>query len=219
MMAKLTLKICCLIPIIAASVGHAAADEEFCAWAQQALAQTSIVPAVVVNTDREAFIDSKSFDEPFTTQQYWSSHRPGGVGEPTVVSCKMRTAERINATKDPQNGQLAALGDRNCHDLHSAMLQQAYSEIPPQEQVIARERWLVADEDLKFMGPKWLDPWPFRPLSEGENGQLQLNTRGLYVPMAWWIPMPERFLGNYYCHLIAPGYLESLIRGVQQPIF
>ena len=28
-----------------------------------------------------------------------------------------------------------------------------------------------------------------------------------------WIPLPERFQGNYYCHLVAPAYLESIIRG------
>jgi hypothetical protein len=29
--------------------------------------------------------------------------------------------------------------------------------------------------------------------------------------------MPERFLGNYYCHLIAPDYLRALVRGDLEP--
>jgi hypothetical protein len=131
----------------------------------------------------------------------------------------MRTAERINATKRTVNGQPPAPTERTCHDLHTDMLDQAYREVPRAEQAISREQWLVAEEDVKWMGPRWLEPWPFSPLSPGQDGRLQLNTRGLYVPMAWWIPMPEQFLGNYYCHLIAPQYLRTLIRGEEQPLF
>lgn len=195
------------------------AQAEFCAWAQQALVHTDLLPQVVVNADRETFIESKSFDEPFTVQQFWSSHREGGVGEPTVVSCKMRTMERINATQQAVNGRPPAGVERTCHDLHGDMLDRAYAAVPAKEQALRREQWSVVEEDLQFMGPKWLEPWPFKPLTRGENGTLELHTRALYVPRAWWIPMPDRFLGNYYCHLIAPDYLEALIRGHERPLF
>ena len=76
---------------------------------------------------------------------------------------------------------------------------------------------VVDDEDLTFIGPMWLRPWPFEPLYRGEDGQLHLRTRALYVPFNWWIPMPDRFKGTYYCHLIAPWYLEALLRGDATP--
>ncbi len=78
---------------------------------------------------------------------------------------------------------------------------------------MARESWDVHEEDMKFIGPSWLDPWPFAPVAAGEGGRPQLHTRALYAPYSWWMPMPERFLGNYYCHLAAPSYIESLVRG------
>ena len=191
------------------------ADGEFCAWAQQVIAQTEEMPVVEVHTSRETFIESKAFDQPFTVQQYWSSP-VGGDGMPTVVSCKMRTAERINAAHVEGAAPVAG-GDLSCDLLHEKMLDAAYAETPADARAMPRERWVVEEEELTFMGPRWLDPWPFQPLSRGEDGSLQLHTRALYVPMAWWIPMPERFLGNYYCHLIAPEYLRALVRGELQP--
>ena len=192
-----------------------AAEAEFCAWAQQVIAQTEEVPTVEVNASREAFIESKAFDQPFTVQQYWSSP-VGEDGMPSVVSCKMRTAERINNAHTEGAAPVAG-GDLSCHLLHEKMLDAAYTDTPADAQKIARERWVVEEEELTFMGPRWIDPWPFQALSRGEDGSLHLHTRALYVPMAWWIPMPERFLGNYYCHLIAPDYLRALVRGDLEP--
>jgi hypothetical protein len=193
-----------------------AQEPEFCAWAQQVIAQTEEIPAVQVHETRESFIESKAFDEPFTVQQYWSTPVGGEDGMPTVVSCKMRTAERINAAHAPGAVPVAG-GDLSCEVLHQQMLASAYATIPAAEQTVPRQQWVVDEEDMTYMGPKWLEPWPFKPLARGEGGSLHLQTRALYVPMAWWIPMPDRFLGNYYCHLIAPDYLRALVRGEHKP--
>lgn len=198
---------CLLLPM----VGQA---QEVCVKAQRVIAQTSLTPAVVVHGDWDAFVASKPTDQPFEVQQFFSSHLPGENPPDTVVSCKMRTAERINASHyDDGSDSPPAGAESSCDAVHRDMLDEVYRQVPPGDQLIPRERWRVAEEELTFMGPQWLEPWPFVPLTRLADERLQLNTRALYVPYAWWIPMPERFLGNYYCHLAAPSYLESLVRG------
>jgi hypothetical protein len=189
---------------------------DFCGHAQQLIAQTNLMPVVEQPASYEAFVESKAFDQPFTVQQYWSSHLPGDDAPVTTVSCKMRTAERINAVQGVEaEHQPVASGDLSCEDVLLDMLSQVYAVIPADEQQLDEQQFVVAPEDMKFMGPSWLEPWPFEPVSQLEDGSYHLYSRSLYVPHAWWIPMPERFLGNYYCHLIAPDYLRTLIRGEQ----
>jgi hypothetical protein len=118
-----------------------AAEAEFCAWAQQVIARTEEVPVVEVHESRETFIESKAFDQPFTVQQYWSSP-VGEDGMPTVVSCKMRTAERINAAHTEGAAPVAG-GDLSCHLLHEKMLDAAYAETAANAVKIPRERWVV----------------------------------------------------------------------------
>ncbi len=208
-----------IISVLAAALAWAAAppaSAQFCAWAQQVIAGTGLTAEVTVHETYEAFVESKAFDKPFTVQQLFSNSVESDEGMPRVVSCKMRTAERINEAH-AEGAVAVAQGDTSCQEVHRQMLDHAYSGIPEEKQQLARTQWAVDEEDMTYMGPRWLEPWPFQPLSRGEDGKLHLQTRALYVPMAWWIPMPEHFLGNYYCHLIAPNYLRALIRGELQP--
>ena len=91
------------------------------------------------------------------------------------------------------------------------------NRIPPADLAIAAEQLRVDPEETTFIGPMWLRPWPFQPLRRDEAGLLHLQSRALYVPFTWWIPMPDRFKGTYYCHLIAPDYLEAVLRGEVSP--
>jgi hypothetical protein len=186
---------------------------DFCAWAQEVIASTSLQASVEVHSERESFIESKAFDHPFTVQQFSAVPVSPDSSLNTVTSCKMRTAERINNRHSVTAGTPVAGPDTSCEEVHRRMLADALAAIPAGEQQVPADRWVVEEEELTFIGPRWLDPWPFVPVVAAEDGRLQLRTRALYVPHAWWIPMPERFLGNYYCHLVSPPYLEALIRG------
>lgn len=205
-----------------AATGLAAApagevDPGFCAWAQGVIAETALVPAVNVHSDWAAFVDSKPSDEPFELDQYASSFLPGDDAPTTTVSCKMRTAERINAVHGSEDGTDTppAGVESSCDEIHRRLLEGVYAKVPPDAVVHPRDQWDVLEEDMKFTGSSWVDPWPFVSVTATAEGRLQLHTRALYAPHAWWIPMPERFLGNYYCHLAAPGFIESLVRGQQ----
>jgi hypothetical protein len=191
---------------------------DFCAGAQQQIARTELIAEVVNHTDYESFVQSKATASPLVVQQYFSNPAPGPDAIARVVSCKMKTAERINndnmSADDPTP---VAAGDRNCHALHEGMLADIVARIPAQELSVSPEQLIVDEEQLAYMGPMWLKPWPFEPLARDESGQLHLQSKALYVPFAWWIPMPDRFKGTYYCHLIAPQFLEALLRGETAP--
>jgi hypothetical protein len=203
--------------------GHAHATEsvpaDFCAWAQGVIAETSLVPVVEVPADRQEFVESKALDDPFTVQQFADVPAPAAPELLTVVSCKMRTAERINSAHPQEDGSDSPVAGResSCDEVHRQMLDQALQQVPADRRQAAADRWVVDEEELTFMGPQWLEPWPFVPVTEDQQGLWHLRTRVLYVPYAWWLPMPERFLGNYYCHLVSPAYLDALVNSELSP--
>ncbi|MEP5567260.1 MAG: hypothetical protein ABJN62_05440 [Halioglobus sp.] len=190
----------------------------YCLQAQKIIAGTDLEPTVVYHQDYEAFVESKPTDQPFTIHRYDSAPLVADYSINTVVSCKLRTAERINATHDREGGAVpVASVETSCHEVHRVALENAFAAVPEPERKLQIGDWLIEEEDMQFMGPKWLEPWPFTAVTRSQGGQYQLHTRALYAPHAWWVPMPERFLGNYYCHLASPQYLEALIRGQVQP--
>ena len=203
--------------IVLASYASAGDDPEFCAWAQGVIAETALVPEVNLHHDWDSFVDAKPTDQPFVIDQYFSSFLKGQDAAITTVSCKMRTAERINTVHSEEDGtDTPPAGiESSCDEIHRQVLDQVYAGLQPGEISIPQERWQVMEEDMKITGSSWVDPWPFESVRAGEGDRLQLHTRALYAPHAWWIPMPERFLGNYYCHLAAPSYIEALVRGDQ----
>ena len=211
-----------MVFLLVAVPGSLAADgppreTNFCARAQQIIAGTELVAQVQKPVDYDAFVQSKASDAPFAVQQFLSNPAASNPQLPRVLSCKMRTAERINALHAENASSPVAAGDTSCTEVHQAMIAQVSAGIPQSERALAPDSLVVEEEDTTYMGPMWLKPWPFEPISSGEGGKLHLHSRALYVPHAWWIPMPERFQGNYYCHLISPQYLEALLRGHIQP--
>ena len=187
----------------------------FCAWAQQVVAGTSLLADVVTQTDYDGFVASKASTEPLTVQQYWSNPVDGSDGLARVVSCKMKTAERINSAYPTlaEDGSPAAAGDQNCDMLQRAVLAEVLNGIPRSELAVPADTLRVDPEEQTFIGPLWLKPWPFQPISRDEAGLLHLHSRALYVPFSWWIPMPDRFKGTNYCHLVAPDFLKAVLLG------
>jgi hypothetical protein len=187
-------------------------DSVFCAWAQQVAAGTALTANVVTHTVFDDFVKSKASYSPLTVQQYWSNPVAGPDGLARVVSCKMSTAERINHAHQPDAAPAAA-GDESCDKVHREMLTVLLNSIPPEALAVPADSLRVDPEERTYIGPMWLRPWPFQPLSRDEAGVLHIHARALYVPFAWWIPMPDRFKGAHYCHLIAPDFLEAVLRG------
>jgi hypothetical protein len=189
-------------------------EQAVCIEAQAIIATTDLVPELVVHDNHEVFVEAKPADEPFTIHQYSSAPLAADNPLPTVVSCKLRTAERINTAHDDAGGAVpVASAETSCDEVHRRMLEAVYTKVAHEEQALPQDAWKVEAEDMKFIGPQWLEPWPFVSVTRASDATLTLHTRALYAPHAWWIPMPERFMGNYYCHLVHPRYLEAVVRG------
>ncbi len=203
--ARLTLLLA--LPVLFSPLSHA---EEFCGKAQQWIAQTGLQAQVVVFQDHEAFVESKASIDPLAVAQF-SSNPEESTGIPRVVSCKMKTAEQINAVYGTRGA--VAGSSQSCETVLAQMLESRFSQDAGTSIALPRDRFVIDEEDSTFIGPMWLDPWPFQPVSLDENGAVHLLSRSLYVPDAWYIPMPDSFKGVYYCHLISPEYLDALVSG------
>lgn len=185
--------------------------DEFCGRAQQWIAQTDMQAQVVVYEDREAFVESKASIQPLTVPQFFSNTEESD-GIPKVVSCKMKTAEQINQVYG-SDGAVAG-SSQGCEVVLSHMLDARFAQIDAQPASLNRSDFVIDEEDSTFIGPMWLEPWPFQPVSVDEAGFVHLLSRSLHVPDAWYIPMPDSFKGVYYCHIISPVYLDALITGL-----
>lgn len=205
--AKHFLTVCLPLQLLLSPLAFAG---EFCGSAQQWIAQTDMQAEVVVYTDHQAFVESKAAIEPLTVPQFFSNPE-GTAGIPRVVSCKMKTAEQINAVYGT-DGAVAG-SSQSCETVLSRLLETRFAQSAGQPTKLGRNDFVIDEEDSTFIGPMWLDPWPFQPVTVDEEGFVHLLSRSLYVPDAWYIPMPDRFKGVYYCHIISPVYLDALISG------
>ncbi|MEH6580331.1 MAG: hypothetical protein V7754_00240 [Halioglobus sp.] len=206
--------------ILAASAGAEIAQLVFpgeqanlCADAQVLIAQTDVVPRNNLHQSYEDFVESKAATFPLETQQFYSNPEPGDANRYRVVSCKMRTAGSIAAAYTAAGQTVVTGEDRSCDFLAQRMLNQIGENIDSAKALIKAATVVVDEEELTFMGPMWLDPWPFQSAYLDDTGVLHLKSRALYVPWSIFIPAPAAFKGVYYCHLPAPEYVEALLLG------
>ena len=188
-------------------------DANFCAHAQVLIADTDVVPGNIVHDSYEAFVESKVMAHPLQTQQFYSNPLTENADIFKVVSCKMRTADSIADAYAAAGQNVQASDDRSCEFLTTHILDKVADTLEPGELRLARDNILVDEEEITFIGPMWLDPWPFQPAYTDAAGSLHLKSRALYVPWSMFIPAPAAFKGVYYCHLPSPAYIEALLLG------
>jgi hypothetical protein len=185
----------------------------FCASAQSLIARTDARAKNILHDSYEAFVESKAKPFPLETQQFYSSPATTDVELDTVVSCKMRTAGSI-ADAYSSAGESIDIGeDQSCHFLAAYMLEKVRESISPGDAGLTDHSIVVEQEELTFMGPMWLDPWPFQSAYRDDSDVIHLKSRALYVPWSIFIPAPAAFKGVYYCHLPTPAYLKALLLG------
>jgi hypothetical protein len=192
-------------------------DSDFCAEAQALIAQTDVTAKNTVHDEYDAFVESKSVAFPLETQQFYSNPLGSDANISKVVSCKMRTAGSIEDAYSDARESAAVGEDTSCEFIISAMLNDISSEVPPAQILVKLTNVEIDEEQLTFMGPMWLDPWPFEPAYQDESGTVHLKSRALYVPWSIFIPAPAAFKGVYYCHLPAPAYLKALLMAEAKP--
>ena len=204
---------------VLAQSGLTEGEASFCASAQALIAPVDVAAESTIHETYEAFVDSKVIAYPLQVQQFNSNPQAGSADLYKVVSCKMRTAGSIVDAYAEQGQSLTSGEETSCEFVISSMLSEIAEEISTAKLSIDPASVEIDEEDLTFMGPSWLDPWPFEPADMDESGKLHLKSRALYVPWSIFIPAPAAFKGVYYCHLPAPAYLKALLAGeVKAPL-
>ena len=71
--------------------------------------------------------------------------------------------------------------------------------------------YVIDEDEITRMGPKWLNPWPFETATRDAENILHFRSKALLVPYSVLIPMPARFKGTHYCHLPTKQYIQALL--------
>ena len=183
---------------------------EFCLQAQHLIADTAVNPAVKVHDNYETFVESKATLEPFEIHQFLSNPQ-GKEQMPTVISCKLKSSESLNLHLASEGEPPVAGEERGCEHITQTYLGYALSKWGGDESAFE-----VVPEVQTYMGPSWLEDWPYQAARQNESGVWELHSRALRVVDAWYIPLPDSIKGVHYCHMVAPEYLEALVRSSAQ---
>lgn len=191
------------------STAYSGGYTEFCAEAQQLIVTTQLPVTNSVHTDYDGFVKSKPSVDPLTTHQYLALD---AEGQPRNLSCKLKSADHI-IDLDPE----AQATGNDCRALHQRLLDEVIAELRAEGASIGFDNGngVVMDESaMAGMGPDWLSEYPY-PALYTSNGMLHLRAKSMYVSWYSWAPIPARFKGTYYCHLVAPEYLKSVLSGAE----
>ena len=184
----------------------------FCQVAQQVLANTIVVSDNTIFTDMPAYRKSKPAPEPLQTYQIISYS--GAV--PVMVSCKVKAADHVQEIF----GEDAAGPQLGCPVLAEMIQEQASMELEAEgnEDAAATLRGFVIEQNEAFItGSNYLSD--FQLSFVGDDGLIHLNSPGLQndFDSLWAYVMPERFIGQTYCHLATTTYMKALATGDMEP--
>jgi hypothetical protein len=193
----------------------ASTHDDFCGEVQRRLVATRLPLRNVIEADFEAFKLSKPGIEPLRTHQFVTRD---ASGMPVGVSCKTKSADHLRSV----HGAAAAAdptvpaNQHSCRDLHREMIREIVAQLSPAERAQLREppqRVMLDADVLRYTGSQWVKS--SAEAYRGEDGRLHLRAAALFAEWEdWrWKIMPESWRGNHYCHLLAPEYIRTLMRG------
>ena len=191
---------------------QAAIAADYCASAQKMLANTDIPVTNEIHLNFNSFVKSKPSTEPMTTHQFLH-YVPVEVNQverafPAIVSCKLKTAERINHQFDNAN----AGPDIACRRLLERDVEAVLASLGNESLAYQPVDITYSDDEMANQGRTWLAPWPYA-VARVENGKLVWQSKAMLISYSRWIPMPARFLGTHYCHLPTPQYIRGVLTG------
>jgi hypothetical protein len=200
-------------PIEAAYASSQNAD--FCRVAQTKISNTTLAIENIIYKDFESFKLSKPVGKPLTTAQFvvMGKHPKTGAEYPQQISCKMKTADSIIK----YNGAGTAGADGDCKAIQQGIIDTALANLSATDKQLALKNRAgvvkAADDVVVWIGPRWLEPWPWPSASQTEAGKIAITSKALFVKDSAVIPMPDRFKGTHYCHLATPEYVRLLAIG------
>lgn len=187
--------------------------DNFCSDAQQFIANTNLEADNTLYDEWQAYVSSKPLvdEERLLSQQYilYDAFPTTKKRYAKLVSCKFKSSDRINMIRGDGN----AGEERSCGDINRQTIERVASELGADQ----TRTLTVEPDDSVFMGPQWLDPWPYEAISQAEDGSLRVTAKEMHIVYSKLIPMPDRFKGVHYCHLVAPDYVRALMTGTLEP--
>jgi hypothetical protein len=209
-----------LLALLAVSTPIRAADAPlpppdspaFCTEIQRYTAGTRLGGTNELFTDMVAYRKSKPMAKPHTTFQVVSY----GGKLPLVVSCKVKGVAHLRAVYGPQ-----AVGtQRYCPDVTRRIRDQAAAELAAagSRDAAARAAAFVIDAtEPSATGQSYLED--FTPAYVGADGRVHLASPALFQDYdAWYTAiLPERVVGQLYCHLPTVPYVKALATGALKP--
>jgi hypothetical protein len=196
----------------AASELQAAIDDNYCGIAQQELAQTNITVANEIHLNFDSFVKSKPSANPMTTHQFLH-YLPVAINNreqafPAIVSCKLKTAERVNHNYANAN----AGPDLSCQNLLERDVNLVLATMDRESLAFRAEDIVFKQDEMANQGRTWLAPWPYA-VARVEKGKLIWQSKAMLIGYSMWNPMPARFLGTHYCHLPTLQYIRGVLIG------
>lgn len=184
---------------------------EFCTAVQQIMSSTERAGTNTIFTDMKSYRASKPSPEPHTTYQVVSYQ--GQM--PVVVSCKIKTAAHLRAVY----GEDAAGEQFFCPEITRRVQAQAVAELRAENPAAADKvaAFIVDEKEPYLTGQSYLGD--FQPAYTGEDGQVHLDSPGLFQNYDHWITpiLPERLQGQAYCHIPTVALLKAIGTGALEP--
>ncbi len=189
-----------------------AESTEFCQVAQQVLANTEVATENTIFTNMDAYRKSKPSPKPLMIYQVVSYE--GTM--PVMVSCKVKAADHIRSVY----GEDAAGEQQSCPVLAAMIRNQAVLELGREGNAEAAEQlraYVLEQNEPYTTGSSYLAD--FELSFVGDDGAVHINSPGLQndYESLWAYIMPEKFIGQTYCHLATTQYLKALATGEMEP--
>jgi hypothetical protein len=188
------------------------AIDRYCLDAQRVVTRTTVPMELVVHDEFAAFVKSKAMIEGPTIHQYnWRDSGGAILG----ISCKMKSADHLQM----EYGQDAAGPDGYCQDMNRqvyGLLVQQISDPVFTSVVFDPSESLKTKEQANMIGPVWLQPFTLTGVDAA--GGLHIASKGFVIDFndPRYQRFPPSWRGTHYCHLIAPDYLQRLLRGTAE---
>jgi len=184
---------------------------DFCVAVQNILADTSVPASNTVFDNMPDYRASKPSPNPLMIYQVVTYDEIG----PVVVSCKVKTADHLIA----EYGEDAAGTQKYCPEIASRIQAQVVAELAESnpEAAAMAAAFIIDDKEPYLMGSEYLSD--FEVSYQSEDGAIHINSPGLQTNWEDWINiiMPDRLMGQTYCHLATVGYMKRLASGELEP--
>ena len=184
---------------------------DFCVTVQKLLTGTTIEGNNEVFDNMDDYRASKPSPNPLMIYQVVTYDEVG----PIVVSCKVKTYDHLIA----EYGEDAAVEQRYCPEIARITKAQAIAELTVEnpEAAAVAEGFVIDEIEPFMMGSQYLAD--FQSSYVADDGTIHFQTPGLQTNWEDWIGiiMPDRLMGQTYCHLPTVDYMKRIALGTAEP--